>query len=240
MATHRKERKEDEAYSYLPVTCPGCGREGKVNISRLDHTFTCMQCRRAFHISLQGSVLGERTEQVVLDPYALPQPERSSRLIRTLEQLPRAAWWAAGGVAAATIAIAFAWFQFFGHSAPLPESLDDRARFVAEAVARAEYRKLKAIVPSGAYYAAADWARSARPADWPREIPPESDVEVQLEIVFKSSGGEQADPDAAGSAGILVTVKTPAAKSSPEWMLYWIQDSRLQWMFDAKRTAKGG
>ena len=38
---------------------------------------------------------------------------------------------------------------------------------------------------------------------------------------------------AMASAGILVKVKTPAAKSSPEWMLYWIQDSGLQWLFDA-------
>ena len=229
--------KDAEQFSYLPVTCPGCGREGKVNISRLDHTFTCMQCRRVFHLSLQGSVLGARFEPIEVDPYVVSPPP-SSRFIRWLEQLPRTAWWGVGAPQGAVVVLALVWLLFFRGGAALPESLDDRARFVAEAVARAEYRRLKAIVPSGAYYSAAEWARNVRPADWPPELPLEQPLDIQLETVFKTSGGDESG--AMASAGILVKVKTPAAKSSPEWMLYWIQDSGLQWLFDAKRTAKKG
>ena len=117
--------KDAEQFSYLPVTCPGCGREGKVNISRLDHTFTCMQCRRVFHLSLQGSVLGERFEPIEVDPYVVSSPP-SSPLIRWLEQLPRSAWWGAGGAAGAVVALALVWLLFFSGGDALPESLDDR------------------------------------------------------------------------------------------------------------------
>ncbi len=234
--------KDADQFAFLPVTCPNCGREGKVNISRLDHSFTCMQCRRVFHLALKGSVRGERREQIELDPYAAPEPTRSSRLVQKLEELPRAAWWSAGGVAVAALALALAWPMLFGEAVELPESLDDRARFVAEAVARADYRRLKAIVASGGYYAAAEWARNARPADWKPEIPAEESVQVELETIFKTSGGGGDDQagGALGSAGILVRAKPAAASNASEWMLYWVQDTDLRWLFDAKRTAKGG
>lgn len=232
---------QQEEYRFLPVSCPKCGLDGKLDIRRLDRTFICKRCRRSFHVDPGGIVLGERPNDAPADDFMSARPKPSSRLVAWLERLPRVAWWGIGGFLLIAGVLGTVALVLQAQRAELPESLDGRARWFGEAFARAESADLARVSASGSVRQFEEWMRELRPVSWTGAVDAATPVTVELEVLFKRSAGsdEKALSDNDNSmaqAGILATITPANAKESATLLLYWVQDSSLEWHLDGNRT----
>jgi hypothetical protein len=236
-------RVTQEEFQYLPIECPKCRLEGKVKIRRLDRTFACKKCKSEFYVAPDGVVLGERPPEPVYNPYLVGAPQRRSWLVRRVESLPRAVWLSLAGLAAVGAASAAAWLLLQGPEIEVPESLDGRARFVAEALARGDEARIVMVAAPESRRQAIEWCRTRRPNAWSTQVAIDTPIDVGVETLFKSSGtkapGGGAEA-AVGDAGIVVSIRPAGAKQAVQRMLFWVQDDDLQWLLDGKRTLEQG
>lgn len=234
----RKPGADDKAqqgeYQFLPVRCPNCGLEGKVKISRLDHTFTCKQCRKVFHVTLDGTVSGERPAEAPVDPTEIVVEEPPGWLAKRLESLPRA--WQMGLLGLGGLLLAWGVSVWMEPVKPLPGELEDRAVFAAQALAHGEWKQMKRLAKPKTAGDLGRWFDKVRPPQW-SELTAESGVEVSvLEVSQQVQKYEKDKP----VVGALVTVKVVAA-GKPEdsqlsaLVLQFAQDGEAQWWLDGEK-----
>lgn len=222
---------ETHDYKYLPVTCPRCRAEGKVKIGRLDKTFICKQCKRHFHVDPDGVVSGDRLAPVD-EEKAIEEalrPRRKGKLQKLWESIPRPA---KTGIAGAILLLSVIVWQIYASgfmaSEPLPEGLQERARYVAECLANADKQRVKKISADGTSGDASTWAVTKRPNDWPSAFTPAQAPSFGTKVAFESYEKK--------SAGVAVTISPKDGFTSTTLMLYFSLGSDQQWYFDGKRT----
>lgn len=227
-------RKADtHDFKFLPVTCPRCRMEGKVKIGRLDKTFICKQCKRPFHVDPDGVVSGDREIPVdhEKEMERALKPRRKSALEKVWEKVPRPAKTALGGVI--LLASILGWQIYasgFLSAEPLPEGLQERAKYVADCFAKGDKTRIKAISAAGTSGDAANWITLAKPEDWPGAFPADHVVNTGTKIAFESYEKK--------SAGVATTIAPGKGFSSATLMLYFALGDDQQWYFDGKRSVK--
>jgi hypothetical protein len=160
----------------LPIECPNCGFQGKVNISRLDQTFHCKQCNQVFHLTRNGTMTGERQfEAPSLDHAAAPVEEQPTWIERHFARLPPAAKWSVLGVVALLLVLGVV--KLLEPREPLPGELGDRALVAGKAFAKGDWSTLKRLADSGTAGKLGEWYDKQRPAEW-NDDPEKLDVKV--------------------------------------------------------------
>ncbi|HVX62601.1 MAG TPA: hypothetical protein VHC19_18425 [Pirellulales bacterium] len=225
----------DGEYQYLPVQCPRCGLEGKVKISRLDRTFTCKQCKKVFHVTLDGTVSGERPPQAVdADPADMIAEETQSRFERWVAALPRAWQIVLGGIC--LLALGFGIKALTEPEVPIPGELEARAKFAATALARGEWRQVKRLAFPGTVKDLGRWYDAVRPKGW-AEATSESRVKVELGAVSKQLRGYEKNEPILDCV-VPVTVEVPGKGKLEKAPFYFSQDEELEWWLNGEMMLK--
>jgi hypothetical protein len=183
MPADMSEKKGDE-YKYLPLECPNCGFKGKVKISRLDQTFHCKQCGKVFHVTLDGTVTGDRPlAELVRDDAARVVVDQPSRLEVWFGKMPPAAKWGVLGV----MALVLAYFASFllEPEEPLPGDFEERAVLAGKAIGHGDWKLLKRLAKKGTTSELGKWYEQQRPKDWD-DVTADTTVDVQIKQVFKN------------------------------------------------------
>lgn len=218
-------------YQYLPVECPKCHFEGKVKISRLDRTFTCKQCKKVFHVTLDGTVSGERPAEVVVDPAEFVAEEPQGPIAKWLESLPRA--WQLALLGLGGLLLAYGVSMWMEPAKPLPGELEDRARFAGVALARGEWKQLKRLAKAKTAGDLGRWYDLVRPKDW-ADIPADANVNVELGTQTQQLRGYEKEKPLL-DAIIPITIE-PSGKSKLENLsLHFSQDNGADWWLDGDR-----
>lgn len=156
--------EEAQQYQFLPIQCPNCGLDGKVKISRLDRTFTCKQCRKVFHVTLDGVVSGDRPPDAPLGEEQFAPEPPPPLLVRWFEKLPRIGKYLAIGVV--VIAALYGLSLLMEPAEPLPDELEDRAELAAKALGEGDWRTLKRLAMEGTTRDLGKWYDQVRPEAW--------------------------------------------------------------------------
>ncbi|HET6881734.1 MAG TPA: hypothetical protein VFI31_16340 [Pirellulales bacterium] len=156
---------EKSGYKYLPIVCPNCGFQGKVNIARLDQTFHCKECGQVFHVTRHGAVAGERpADAPAVDDLSPPVEEEPTWLERTFAGLPPWAKWVALG--AVLLVVAYLGARLLEPSEPLPRDLEARAALAAKSFAAGDWSTMKRMAKPGTARDLGAWYDANRPDEW--------------------------------------------------------------------------
>jgi hypothetical protein len=205
--------------------------EGKVKISRLDRTFTCKQCKKVFHVTLDGTVSGERPPQAVdADPADMIAEETQSRFERWVAALPRAWQIVLGGIC--LLALGFGIKVLTEPEVPIPGELEARAKFAATALARGEWRQVKRLAFPGTVKDLGRWYDVVRPQGW-AEATSESRVKVELGAVSKQLRGYEKNEPILDCV-VPVTVEVPGKGKLEKAPFYFSQDEELEWWLNGE------
>lgn len=228
-------KAHDGLYQFLPVKCPRCGVEGKVKISRLDHTFTCRQCKKVFHVTLDGTVSGERPpEAIAVDPADMVTEEPRTRFEKWLASLPRLWQMVLAGVC--LLALGYGIKVLSEPEEPLPGELEARAKFAAKALARGEWRQLKRLALPGTAKDLGSWYDRVRPESW-ADVTAESRVDVQVGNVSKRLRGYEKNEPILDSV-IPVTIEIQGKGKLEDLALAFSQGDELEWWLNGERMLK--
>lgn len=171
------EQSEKGAYKFLPIECPNCGFQGKVNISRLDQTFHCKECSQVFHVTKDGTVAGERPIEAASIDHAAPLvEEKPNWLEQKFVALPPAVKWGVLGVFA--LILVYGLVKFFEPAEPLPDDLEDRVKLAAKSFATGDWSTLKRLAGKGTARDLGQWYDKQRPEEW-NDVPTE-EFEVKV------------------------------------------------------------
>lgn len=222
-------------YKYLPIECPNCGFQGKVNISRLDQTFHCKQCNQVFHVTRDGTVTGERPHEAVApDPHlARPAEDKPNWLERHFIKLPPAAKWAVLGVVVLLLALGA--MSLFEPAEPLPGEMEDRAMLAAKSLAAGDWATLKRLAKHRTSSDLSQWYEMVRPADW-EDVNKETPVKTKFEGVtqkLKKYQGTKPIIDKLVRFTIEVKGKKPLQVT-----LIFTEDKEAQWWLDGEEMLK--
>lgn len=224
---------EDEEYKFLPIECPKCGLQGKIKISRLDQSFTCKQCKRLFHVTTDGVVLGERPPNA---PTGLGEsvPDQQPWLVRRIEQLPRIGKYLLGGI---LLLGSLYWLAgWMEPEEPLPGDLEERTVLVGKALGSGQWKTLKRLAKPGTAKELGQWYEKVRPEAW-KDVTGEDTVDVKIDrikkMLKKYEGGNTPVFDALADLEIGVLGK-PEIKVH----LVWSQDKFAEWWLDGEETLK--
>ncbi len=67
----KTQKTEAQTHILVKVVCPHCQASGKVDMSRLDQSFTCGKCRKKFHVDVRQTRKGVREDKPENDPAAV-------------------------------------------------------------------------------------------------------------------------------------------------------------------------
>ena len=228
-------KAQEGEYQFLPLQCPRCGLEGKVKISRLDRTFTCKQCKKVFHVTLDGTVSGERPPQAVdADPAEMVTEEPQTRFERWLASLPRIWQMVLAGVCLLLLGYGIKFLT--EPEEPIPGELEGRAKFAAKALAQGEWRQLKRLALPGTTKDLGRWYDQVRPESW-ADVTAESRVDVELGKVSKQLRGYEKNEPILDSV-ISVTIHIRGKGKLEGLMLAFSQDDELEWWLNGERMLK--
>ncbi|HVX12428.1 MAG TPA: hypothetical protein VHC22_14695 [Pirellulales bacterium] len=226
-------REGKGVYKYLPIECPNCGFQGKVNISRLDQTFHCKECNQVFHVTRDGTVAGERpADAVPVSHTAAPVEEQPTWVEKRFQGLPPAAKWVVLGIFG--LALAYGAVRLLEPAEPLPGELSDRALLAGKAFAKGEWSTLKRLAAKRTGGDLGKWYDKQRPADW-SDADPES-IQVNLGAVRKQLlRYEKTTP--------IMTVRTKVdiavpEKQSGEIELIWSETETGEFWLDGEKMLK--
>lgn len=221
-------------YQFLPVQCPNCGMEGKVKISRLDRTFTCKQCKRAFYCALDGTVSGERPPDVVVDPAEMITEEPQDWLTKRLESLPRV--WQVAILGVAGLAIAYGVSVWMEPVKPLPGEIEDRAVFAGKALGHGEWKQLKRLAKPKTAGDLGRWYDKVRPKAW-ADATAESSVNVEPgQVTQQLKGYEKEKPVLDAIVPVSIEVAgMPEESQLKDLPLRFSQDEHAEWWLDGER-----
>jgi hypothetical protein len=220
-------------YQFLPIECPKCGLQGKVKISRLDQTFACKQCKRVFHVTLDGVVAGERPPA---PPTGLHEPslEKAPWLVRKIEQLPRVGKWLLLGLAIAGGLYFLA--QWLTPADPLPDGLEERVDLAVKSFAYGNWKTLKRLAMPGTTSELGKWYDMARPAEW-SDVGPDSAVEIETGGIKRDLHASKGGTKAVFGHKVAGVIR-PAGKQESKFLLLWVEDKHKGWWLDGEEMVK--
>lgn len=231
----RMAGKQEDEYQFLPVRCPHCGLEGKVRISRLDRSFTCKKCCKVFHVTLDGTVTGERPPgAAAVDPADMVAEETQTRFEKWLARLPRVWQMVLGG--ACLLALGAGIKILTEPEVPLPGELEARAKFAAQALARGQWGQVKRLALPGTAKDLGGWYDKVRPESW-SDVGSESRVNVEVGNPSKQLRG-YAKNEPILDSGIAVTIEVPGKGKLEDVRLTFSQDENLEWWLNGERMLK--
>ena len=166
----QQAKAQEGDYQFLPVQCPRCGLEGKVKISRLDRTFTCKQCRKVFHVTLDGTVSGEhRLNLWPRDPADMVTEEPKTWFEKWLAALPRPWQMLLGGIC--LLALGYGIKVLTEPDVPIPGELEARTSSPPPPWRTGEWRQVKRLAFPGTVKDLGRWYDVVRPKAGPRPLP---------------------------------------------------------------------
>lgn len=230
----------------VPIVCPRCRSEGWAPIEQLTR-LRCKRCNARFYID-QGGRLMLGTPPA--DQPSAPRVRVATRLahadlMKPLARIPRPAWMAAGAIVL-VLGLYLGLQALYGGGPPIPETLEQRARYVATALLEGDRSAVGSIAVDGTGRDASKWFDAIRPASW-RVRPPEG-ADLEVDVLYSNQKS--------GDACTVVTVTFPSpsddgakgptgdpdggAKVKParslELLLYWKLDGRGAWLLDGSRN----
>lgn len=223
---------QEGEYQFLPVQCPNCGLEGKVKISRLDRTFTCKQCRKVFHVTLDGTVSGERPpEAVEADPADMVTEDPPSAVEKWISALPRA--WQLVLLGAACLLLVYGISVWMEPVKPLPGELEDRALFAAKMLVTGQWKELKRLAKPGTAGDLGQWYERVRAGKW-ADVTPETPVKLEAgQVVKQLRGYEKQKPQLDATVSVGIQLADAAKQGEPEVIvLRFSEDEDSQWWLD--------
>ncbi len=149
--------------------CPSCGVEGRAPLSRLNRSMQCPQCKAVFRVDSTGKPTLEKAAPTSLVdrlsvPSSLPDIEMGPLPLPGRRLL--LALMAVGGIGGLIALIVY----LFSGPPPIPDSLTDRAVYVAEAFLDKDYRRILPLILPGTEEDADVWFKLARPEGWTLRI----------------------------------------------------------------------
>jgi hypothetical protein len=220
-------------YQFLPIECPKCGLQGKVKISRLDQSFTCRQCNRVFHVTLDGVVAGERPPAPNTGLHE-PSVEKAPWLVRKIEQLPKVGKWLLLGLVLA--AGLYALTQWLTPGEPLPDGLDERVDLAVKSLAYGDWKTLKRMALPGTAGELGKWYDMARPAEW-SDVGPDSAVEIESGGIKNELHASKGGTKAVFGRKVGGVIR-PAGKQESKFLLLWVEDKQKTWWLDGEEMVK--
>jgi hypothetical protein len=231
------EQSEKGAYKFLPIECPNCGFQGKVNISRLDQTFHCKECKQVFHVTKDGTVAGERPVEVAdFDADAVPaaRDDEPPWFERAFVNLPPAAKWAVGGVCALLLAAVLVWF--FQPAEPLPDDLDGRAKLACKSFGLGDWSTLKRLAKSGTKGGLGQWFDRARPEEW-NDVASDAVINLKhVRTIQKMTKYEGTHPLI--DKHVVFSVQPAGKEQAVDITLIFAEDKQKKWWIDGDAMAK--
>jgi hypothetical protein len=236
---------------YLPLACPKCGNAGQIALSCLNRRFRCKECRTRFYIDNTGNFsLGDPPTQHAAGGDAVGRRRAIvlSWIARIWKLVPRWARWV--GLAASIVLLGgiFAVWLLTGRVI-LPDSLSDRAVFVAESFARNEPAQIELLASPESAADVPDLIRKARPDVWKGSL--------ATNLIINASAEIMAEDRTAGTACVRVAFIIPPtvfsdqarstgtarkAKDKPggefNLILFWVLSDQGTWLLDVERSLK--
>jgi hypothetical protein len=215
----------------LPVACPRCGTTQLVGIRHLDKQLGCDTCGSLFYVDAGGAcVRGRRPSD--LGHAGRPDHLKPTRAAPQPLHVPRGAGIGLGVV----VAIGAAWLlsrSLATTAGGPPESLGDRADYVAAAFARDDLDAILELAEPGTTVSLRRWYELKRNPNWPlwRSGPPG----ITTSTLYRKEAGR--------SAATVSTLEFPSADTtapSPrlELVVFWsLGDDRL-WRIDGGRMVR--
>lgn len=237
----------------IPMSCPKCGRRGSVPPDRLNTRMHCKKCDAVFHMDKTGHiVLGEPVDEDDLKRKKAKKPKRprGQRDMVELglgEMLKKMPLPVKIGLGVAGLVVLF----MFGliptpASEPVPETLEDRAAYVANAFADDSPRRASYVAADGTSSDIYTWFEKARPQF--KYEGPQTDLsnKVMSSIAYSKEqpGGdtlivmklippqaESPDPSRASKPTTTLGYDENGYFDLP---LYWKREKSGGWMLDGK------
>jgi hypothetical protein len=230
---------------YVPVNCPACSTEGFIRVDRLNRGLVCKRCQARFYIDHTGArVLGEPPAGAVVTHRKMgdPNPSAAERAIARwwqwsaaqLNRLPRPVRIAVLAVPLLLIVAGTGVWVSREPDATLPESLQERARMIGQGFGRGDTTPISQLAERGTGRAGRKWLDGYRPPTWGDEQPPETPIQVEVNVLFQNTMKKD--------ARVVLLVFKPAgaidAMAPPhiELITYWTLDDDGLWYLDGKRT----
>jgi len=232
------------------MNCPACGAGGRIPRDKVNTRLVCKKCLKIFHVTASGqAVLGEppapkviAKEKISKDPTGydttLALDALASKVAKVHLPTPRTL----GIVAGIALALGLGYWLFSR------QSLETRARAVAEAFASSDIKKIVDISVPGTETDVIVWYADVykqylnvklllgRDPGIKIEIPGNSGGNSGLAIVkFSGQGAQSAAPSIADAMQPIPSLAN--VKDTLDVRLYFAVDSLGNWLLDGKRTA---
>jgi hypothetical protein len=236
LASTAPSRPEEKGiYKYLPIECPNCGFQGKINISRLDQTFHCKECNQVFHVTKDGTVAGERpAEAATIDHSAPSVEEKPNWLEQKFVKLPAAAKWSVLGVFA--LLLVYGLVKLFEPAEPLPGDLEDRVELAAKSFAQGKWSTLKRMAKPGTARLLSKWYDANRPKEWNDA----SADEMQSKVVSVRKALKRYEKQTPiMDAQAMAQIQAPG-QPAYEVPFIWDQTDTGEWWIDGERMLTKG
>lgn len=234
-------KTEAEKHIKVRIACPHCGAAGKVDMSALDRSFVCGQCKKSFHIDVNQTRKGVRKEAPQEQDPAKVQLnlDRASVFEKFLAGIPRpvkmalpaalglfALWWLVG--------------EWLLPGQSLPEGLEDRARILALGLLQSDSRPIRQLQHGGNSTDSSHFVKTCRPT-WPK-LADENAYRIATKVTLRTRNKQAEKTGFQENANVVLELQYPAAATNNKVELntYWVQKtSDLGWYLDIKRTQAG-
>lgn len=236
----------------IEMKCPACGAGGRAPREKIGARLVCKKCLRAFYLLPSGkAVLGEPPQQKDAPKERAPR-EYGLETPQVVEQLfAKAAKFRIpdprtlaiiGGVAL----VALLGYWFFSR-----QTLEKRARTVAQAIISADMKQVVDVCVPGTENEAIQWYADTYKRYLDLKLTLGMDAGIQIKNPGESQGGaamviavfskDGLRPE--GSALIETTQPIPSLANAPQSLdvpLFFVTDAWGNWVLDGKRTQIGG
>jgi len=232
------------------MNCPACGAGGRIPRDKIGTRLVCKKCLKVFHVTPSGqAVLGEppapkviAKEKISKEPTGYDTTEALEALASKVAKVQLPSPKMLGIVAGIALVLGLGYWLFSR------QSLDTRARKVAEAIASSDIKKIVDISVPGTETDVIVWYADVyrqflnvkvllgREPGIKIQIPGHSSGDSGLAIVtFSGQGAQSAAPGFADAMQPIPSLSN--VKDSVDVRLYFAVDALGNWLLDGKRTA---
>ncbi len=232
------------------MNCPSCGAGGRIPRDKIGARLVCKKCLKVFHVTASGqAVLGEppapkvvAKEKISRDPTGYQTTEALDELASRVAKIKLPTTKTMGIAAGVLLVVGLVYWLFSR------QSLETRARKVAEAIASSDIKKIVDIAVPGTETAVIVWYADiykdyldvklvlGRTPFIKIEIPGSSGSDSGLAIArFSGQGPQSAAPGLADAMQPIPSLSN--VKDSLDVRLYFVIDAMGNWLLDGNRTA---
>jgi hypothetical protein len=232
------------------MSCPACGAGGRIPRDKIGTRLVCKKCLKVFYVAASGqAVLGEppapktiAKEKISKEPTGYEASEALDALAAKVAKVQLPSTRTLGIAAGIVAALALCYWLFSR------QSLETRARRVAEAIASSDIKKIVDISVPGTETDVIVWYADVyqkylavkvilgREPGVKIEIPGSSGGNSGLAVLtFSGQGAQSAAPGLADAMQPIPSLSN--VKDRLDVRLYFAVDSLGNWLLDGKRTA---